>query len=185
MMPVRGGRITSGFSEPRPLSKPGAHIHGALDIAGGEGIIRAPCAGSAQGFAIFRRPGFVWGKDEKKAILYLPFRERFEDIYGAFIALTEAETGRLHLFCHLWPDALFGAARKAGFEYGGYLETATVEAYPAHILLTKEKEVEEGEALCPVGNAGCSKGSHLHWEVHHHCHWLDGYAERVDPTEYL
>ena len=183
-MPVRGGVITAGFHEARPLSNPGEHIHGALDIAGGDGMILAPCAGVVRGYVIFRKPGFVWGKD-KEAILALPFRDRFEDVYGGFIALTEAGTGRLHLLCHIWPDAILYAHRDSGFGFERYIETRVMDRFPAHVLVTAERRVKEGDILAPIGNAGFSTGAHVHWEIHHQAGQLDTYERRVNPETYL
>ncbi len=184
-MPVKGGRVTAGFRDARPLSNPGEHIHGALDIAGGEGIIRAPCSGAARGYAIFRREGFSFGPGEKAEILGLPFAHYYEDIFGAFVAIEESGSRRLHLLCHIWPAAILNVSTRRPFSFDGYIESASTERFSAHILVTTKRDVVEGEVLAPVGNAGFSTGVHVHWEIHRQCGQLDPYEKRINPEDYI
>lgn len=198
MTPIRGGVITTPFAEPRPLSVPPArrdHVHGALDLAEGDGIIRAPAAGSAQGVVIFRGVDPVkgigaWGAKglaEKSEILEFPWREYWYDVYGAFVVLYEP-SGRMHLLCHVWPNRLLnpqpGPARYP-FRFAYYIEEAEVTRWPCHILMTEAMEVKVGQPLAPVGNAGYSTGRHVHWEIHHQSDRLDDYPLRINPEEYM
>jgi len=187
-----GGQVTTKFNAPRPVSNPGLHIHGALDLAGGDGIIRAPAAGIARGYVIFRAQNVSrpWAKDdeEKPEVFNMPWRNYFQDIYGGFIVLIEPN-GRMHLFCHIWPAAILNSNKKVDGIFHtddpGYIETAGYTQWPTHINKTNQVEVVVGQALAPVGSAGQSTGAHVHWEIHHQSNRLDDYAKRIDPTEYL
>jgi len=188
---IKGGKITAGFTDKRPLSVPAEkrnHIHGAIDIAGGDGLVRSPVDGIAQGFAIFRAPGGGWDHEkEKRLILDMPWREYFADIFGAIITIEERRTGRLHILAHFWPEVVIDGSSKATvqFQYDNYLETAKEDRFVSHILMTKRIEVEKGDILAPVGNAGFSTGAHVHWEIHHSTKRLDVFEKRVNPEDYL
>jgi len=198
MNPVRGGVITTPFDEPRPLTVPLAqrnHPHGALDIAGGDGIIRAPADGTAQGFAIFRgvdpSKGIgAWGGpgiSEKSEILEFPWREYWYDTFGAFIALIEP-SGRLHLLCHVFPSRILDPQPQFPFRFAYYIEENETTRWPCHMMTTEPTQVRAGQPLAPVGYAGFvtgPTGRHVHWEVHHQATKLDDYAARVHPEVYL
>jgi hypothetical protein len=182
-IPVDGGRITAGFDDPRPLSNPGQHVHGALDIAGGDFNIRSPCDGIARAFAFFRSPGEGWSRDaENPAISSIPFRDYWQDIYGGMVTIVEAKTGRLHIMTHLWPSKLtvYGPFRSIS-----YMETAAKTRFPAHMIMTEKAEVKRGDQVGRIGSAGYSTGPHLHWEVHNLSFRLDAHAARVRPEEYI
>jgi len=195
MIPVRGGTITTPFDEMRPLSVPPerrTHIHGALDIAGGDMIVISPVEGEAQGFVIFRgiEPGNkirAWGVGEKPDILALPWREYYQDIYGGIITIIERGTKRLHILAHFWPSKIINHDPEFGGPFHSiyYLEEKAKTRWPSHILMTDPVYVKKGERLAPVGNAGFSTGPHVHWEVHHQADRLDRYADRINPKEYL
>lgn len=195
--------ITTSFDEPRPLSVPPAqrnHVHGALDLAGGDGIIRAPASGRAQGVVIFRGVDPVkgtggWGAkglEEKSEILEFPWREYWYDIYGGIVVLYEPN-GRMHLLCHILPAKLLnpqpGPARYP-FRYAYYIEEREDTRWICHMMLTEPTEVREGQPLAPVGYAGYvvpqgQGGRHLHWEIHHQSDRLDDYSLRIHPEEYM
>jgi len=202
MTPIHGGVITTPFSEPRPLSVPPAqrtHVHGALDVAGGDGIVRAPADGTAQGFAIYRgvdpdRGRGGWGGKgivEKSEILAFPWREYWYDTFGAFVTLIEP-SGRLHLLCHIWPSRMLnpqpGPARYP-FRYAYYIEEEEATRWPCHLMMTEATQVRAGQPIAPVGYAGYvtgPTGRHVHWEIHHQADRLDDYAARIDPAkEYM
>lgn len=203
MTPLTGGRITATFDEMRPLSVPPAqriHPHGALDLAGGDGIIRAPTRGTAQGFVIIRGrdprgvPG-EWGGPgirEKSEILEFPWRNYWDETYGGIIVLIEP-SGRTHLFAHILPTHILnpqpGPARYP-FRFAYYIEEREDTRYLCRMLLTEPREVNEGQPLAPVGYAGYvvpqgPGGRHVHWEIHHQADRLDDYPLRINPEEYL
>ena len=51
IIPVKG-KITTDFYEPRPLSNPGEHVHGAVDIAAPVGF-SDNCTGTRTGILLF------------------------------------------------------------------------------------------------------------------------------------
>lgn len=180
--PVFGGRITAPFDEPRPLEGPKTHIHGALDIAGGDGIIKSPCTGEAQGFVFFRQKDGTWkAQGEKPQITEWPWRNYWADIFGAIITIKEHGTGRLHILAHTWPAQL----GKLLFTRLHYIESAETGRWPAHGIFTEKALVMRGKAIAMIGNSGYSTGPHLHWEIHHQADHLDDYAARVNPKEYV
>lgn len=191
---IKGGVITAGFDDQRPLSHPGQHIHGALDIAGGDGIIRAPIRGTAQGVVVFRgvdpSKGLgAWGapgQSEKSEILEFPWREYWYDIFGGIIVLYEPN-GRMHLLCHIWASQILNHQPHPAqfpFRFAYYIEERESTRWPCHMMLTEPVEVREGQPLARVGNAGYSTGPHLHWEIHHGRR-IDDYSLRINPMEYL
>ncbi len=190
---IRNGIITTGFEEMRPLNLPPEkrwHIHGALDLAGGDGIIRAPARGTAQGVVIFRSPGGAWGApgiDEKSEILEFPWKEYWYDIYGGIIVLYEPK-GRMHILAHIWASQILNSQPHPAqfpFRYAYYIEERETTRYPCHMMLTETVEVKDGQPLARVGNAGQSTGPHVHWEIHHQATKLDDYPLRINPKEYL
>lgn len=195
MLPIKGGVITSPFDEMRPLSAPPAkrwHIHGALDIARGDGVVLAPVDGEAQAFVIFRgvepgTRGHEWGADEKPDILAFPWHNYWFEIYGGFITLIERGSGRLHILCHFWPARILNHDPEfdGPFHSLYYLEERKVTSHPCHMEFTDQVYVKRGQRLAPVGSAGQSTGPHVHWEIHNQVDRLDDYSARVRPTEYL
>jgi len=203
MTPLRDGIITTPFDELRPLSVPPSqrnHVHGALDLAGGDGIVRAPADGRAQGVVIYRAVDPVkgiggWGAkgiEEKSEILEFPWREYWYDTYGAFVVLYEP-SGRTHLLCHILPKDILnpqpGPARYP-FRYHYYIEERENTRWICHMMLTEPTEVRAGQPLAPVGYAGYvipegPNGRHLHWEIHHTSKAIDDYPLRINPKEYM
>lgn len=190
---IKNGTITTPFDEKRPLNLPPEkrwHVHGAYDVAGGDGLVRSPVEGIAQGFVIYRVPGGAWAAKEKSLVTDIPWRNYFQDIYGGVIAIIEHKTQRLHLLCHIFPEAILDGSAKATahFKYQDYIETAEYGQFPAHLMRTAKIEVEAGDVLAPVGKAGQVSGAtglHVHWEIHHSYKKLDDYAARINPKEYL
>jgi hypothetical protein len=181
---IRGGVITAGFDDPRPLTQPGLHIHGALDISGGDRLVRAPVGGTARGYLINR--GASWITGDKPEVLQLPFREYFSDTFGAIIVIVERETGRMHILAHFWPTNILNGniAQTTPFHFESYTESSKMDRNPAFIIATQQIEINPGDILGPIGSAGFSTGAHVHWEIHHG--WkIDDYKDRIRPTEYL
>lgn len=198
MNPVKNGRITASFNEMRPLTAPPSkrwHIHGALDIAGGDGIIRAPVGGIAQGVVIFRgvdpQKGLgSWGGEnlkEKREILAFPWRDYWYDTYGGFVVLYESSK-RMHLLCHIWASKLLNPEAPPSmfpFRYAYYLEEVEDTRWACHMMFTETTQVKEGQPLARIGSAGYSTGPHVHWEIHKSWKQLDPYGARIDPKEYI
>jgi len=195
MTPVKGGVITTPFDEMRPLTVSPArrwHVHGAIDIARGDGIVVSPVDGEAQAYVIYRgiapkSDGRPWGKDEKPAILALPWRGYWAEVYGGIITIIERGTGRLQILCHFWPNRILNHDPEFNGPWHSmyYLEEKQVTHWPSHILMTDQVYVKAGQRLAPIGNAGQSSGPHVHWEIHHQADKLDDYSDRVHPEEYL
>ena len=178
-MIVNGGRITSGFYEPRPIAGPKTHPHGALDVAGGDGWVIAPCDGIARAYMMIRAPGLSWAEQEKPEIIGVPFRNYFYDIYGGIVSLIET-TGRMHLMTHFYSRALQET-------FGNFVcvESIAENRWPSMVLYTGPVVMYKGDRIGKIGNAGYSTGPHVHWEVHNNFAALDEYAKRIDPSEYL
>lgn len=173
LIPIHNGRVTAGFSDPRPLSNPGAHVHGAIDVAGGTGLVVAPCSGKLQAY-VFLRQKDGWARDEKTEILALPPRDYWYDTYGGIIAIEDLR-GEYHLLCHFYASKL-----QARFGTFTLVESKGEGRQPPIALLSKEVYIKKGEPLVHIGNAGFSTAAHLHWEVHH-TRDLEPYAARIDP----
>lgn len=181
---IKGGVITANFFDPRPLSSPGQHIHGALDIAGGDRLVRSPVKGIARGYFINRGAG--WLVADKDEIINLPFRDYYADIYGGIIVIMESGTGRMHIMAHFWPTNILNGNKEQTqpFYFGRYVESSRMDRNPAFMIMTDQIEVKQGDILGPIGSAGFSTGAHIHWEVHHG--WkIDDYKDRINPREYL
>lgn len=171
------GRVTAGFYDLRPLSNPGEHVHGAVDIAqgwGGSPTVHSPVDGKLIARVIRRLQHGSWSKNEKAAIREDPVHNYFEDIYGGLLTIEE-ENGRYHIMTHFYPSQLHKR-----FGLTEYIETVDDSRWPTHMWFSKEIKVVKGEPLLPIGNAGFSTGPHLHWEIHH-SRVLEPYADRLNP----
>lgn len=186
MMPIKGGQITAPFNEPRPLSsKLKTHVHGALDIAGGDGLVRAPVSGLGRAYVFFRPgPDTTWPQDEKAEIQAIAFRNYFYDIYGAIIAIA-ADDGTLHLLCHCYATAIINSQGGRPFLFDRYVESKAPTRFPLTMLVSNGSHLSAGQVIAKVGSAGQSTGAHVHWEVHHSPAKLDTYAERINPDRYI
>lgn len=186
ILPIKGGRITAPFSEMRPLmASPKTHVHGALDVAGGDGVVRAPVAGVAQSYAIFRaEAGMWWSKDDKPEILGIPWRDYWHDIFGGLVAI-QGEDGRLHILCHFWVRSIICGGGQSPFTFDRYIESALPGRWPHHLLVSAPIRLYEGQTIAKLGSAGQSTGPHVHWEIHHQSNRLDSYSDRVNPETLL
>lgn len=184
-IPIPSGRITASFLEPRPLSNPGAHIHGALDIAprlpGVSVMTFAPVSGVARFYQLLRPSlDYSFPKTDKYEISACPVRSYFYDTYGGIITILEPASRRLHILTHYFASALW-STRDAH-----YVESNANTRFPGILLASDSFAVREGEALVPVGNAGFSTGHHIHWEIHPDAaHAPYAHAERLDPEALL
>ena len=179
---LRNGIITANFYDPRPLSRPGEHVHGAVDIVQGRGqspLVYSLVEGTLVARVIRRPPQGAWASNEKLGITSDPVHLYFEDIYGGIITIEE-DSGRYHILAHF-----YGSQLHKRFSLSEYTETIADSCWPVHMWKSKEVRVQVGEPLVNIGNAGYSTGPHLHWEIHH-SRTLDPYSERLDPeVEYV
>lgn len=188
---IQNGIITAGFDQMRPLSVPPKerwHKHESVDVAGGDDLARSPVKGIARGYIIIRGDG--WADKEKPSILEIPWHNYFEDIFGGIIVIEEDKTHRMHILAHFWADILLDGSAKAtvDFHYGDHIETIKKTPLPARILRTVKVQVEAGDILGPVGNAGYVEGPtgiHVHWEIHHSINKMDPRGSRINPKEYM
>lgn len=178
-IPISGGRVTAPFDEPRPVEGPKTHDHGALDVAGGDGQVRAPAAGIARAYIFIRYPGEDWMFRDKPEIQELPFRRYWYDVFGGLIVVTEP-SGIMHLMTHFFSNQL-----QRGFGRLHVYETSKETRFPCTALVSDAREVRRGEVVSKVGNAGYSSGPHIHWEVHHQSDRLDDYPSRINPSRYI
>ena len=183
------GRLSAGFHDPRPISDPGKHIHGAIDIAAPVGvIIKAPESGKAFCYVGIRpKPGMVWPRAFEVFGKVFPYNNYFYDMYGGIIVLQVFDdTGlniiRTHVMAHTYGNQIFGKSIFKSFEKY-WIEQAEDTRFPIHGTYTGMIVVAEGDPIGFVGNAGYSTGSHLHWEAHHGYKW-NKYEDRIN-LEYL
>ena len=183
------GKITSGFIEPRPLSNPGKHKHGAIDIRAFTGsIIKAPESGTVFAYIGIRyQEATYWPK--MPMIHGKPFHwcNYFYDMYGGILVL-QAHDGnprmvtRTHIMAHCYGNQIFNDSILADFPQH-WIEEKEDKRFPIHGHYSDPIVICEGDPIGFVGNAGYSTGSHLHWEIHHGYKW-EKHEDRVNPEDY-
>ena len=179
--PIPDGTGTSRFDEPRPISNPGRHIHGAVDIAAPSGTpIFAPEGGHVYYFFACRpHKQDGWNHNDIPAELEdFPFRGRFYDLYGGIVVLR----GRryVHLFTHSFRRQLWNCVD----DPDDWLiwEDKAIERFPINGFISRPLPVRRCSLIGQVGDAGYSSGPHCHYEIHHG--WKDeAHADRVDPMK--
>ena len=187
------GKITAGFDELRPLSKPKAerdHKHGAVDIRARVGsIIKAPESGTCFAYIGIRpKDGLYW--PEIPVIYDRPFywRNYFYDMYGGIIVLL-AHNGNPkivtlnHIMAHCYGNQIFNDSI-LGYFPQHWIEEKEDKRFPIHGNYSDPIVVEEGDPIGFVGNAGFSTGPHLHHEIHHGYIW-EVHENRVNPEDYF
>ncbi|MCA1807169.1 MAG: M23 family metallopeptidase [Actinobacteria bacterium] len=186
------------------------HNHAAWDVAvgstakdteaearvgGGIGIY-APERGKLIHFACTRRNkgqmGEVYPKLPKEDF-DIKGHHFFYDIYGG-MAILIGDSGLIHVFTHSWMNQLFNMV-------GPYLEAKSKDKKGIDRYRTTEGSggdprfptmvysnfhapfnVEAGELIGLIGNAGWSTGKHIHYEIHRDHKWIT-YLERTNPAD--
>lgn len=196
-LPINGGVVTTPFDEPRPMfdsvgaiipPEKRASIHGALDVAGGDGWLRALEDGAVQAWVITRDSSERWSEwmypfhKEKEEIQQSPYGY-FYDTYGGLITLSTRT--HVHLFTHFWSREL-----QERFHDWATVESRKDTRFPSFVSFSAPQTVRKGDKLAQIGNAGHSTGPHIHWEVHHRDALWDGDFQRdgrlrIDPTPFI
>jgi len=179
MRPIDGA-LTTDFFEPRPISNPGDHIHGAVDLAAPINTeIHAPEAGVVFAWAAYRPEAPMYWPDvpviNRRG---LPYCNYFYDTYGAILILHGIT--HTHIIAHSYANQLFG---KHLFQGNYTYEEKADTRFPMHAVYTDRTEVREGALIGYVGNAGYSTGPHIHWEIHHGWHW-NRWEDRINPENW-
>ena len=187
------GIITADFNQPRPLSNPGDHIHGAIDIQGNvNDIIKAPEDGKAFCYVGIRpKTGKYWPEMIQLHGLNFPYLNYFYDLYGGIIVLqvfdsTERNIIRTHVITHTYGNQIFNKSvfRKYSSYTNYWYEEKKDCRFPIIAHCTSIINVVKGANIGLVGNAGYSTGSHIHWEIHHGYKW-ERYEDRINPEDHI
>lgn len=184
MTKIVDGNITSKFNEPRPLSDPGKHIHGAIDIAAKVNtVIQAPESGTVFGFCAFRpKKGLTWGEAPIIHERVFSWVNYFYDTYGGLIVLKSEDFKRTHIITHSYQRQIFKVAFRDLQKYP--YEEAAEKRFPLFCWYSDFKYVAEGEMIGYVGNAGYSTGPHVHWEIHNGEFWNE-HNKRINPESVI
>jgi len=171
-------KITAGFHEPRPMSNPGEHPHGAIDIATPVGsTILAPEHGKLiMYFARRPKDGLYWKPNEMG---HFPYRNYFYDMYGGLLIL-KGESGLTHVFTHIYMSQMHNKEKHDW----AYIEEKADERFAIFCMLAGEIEVFEGAKIGVTGNSGYSTGDHCHYELHKGF-VRQAHADRPNPQEIL
>ena len=177
------GKLTSSFYDPRPLSNPGKHIHGAVDIAApiGEKIF-APEDGLLVSYmGIRNKDGQYWpiGEYPQSGRRDFPFSNYFYDMYGGLLVL-QGYSGRTHLFAHCYGNQLWNISPVMQIIDKPYHEEKEDKRFPLVAWISKQAPVKNGQHIGYVGNAGFSTGPHVHYEIHPSYAWHK-HADRINP----
>jgi len=185
--PVEGATIQElgRFATPRPLdAEIKTHVHGALDLSRiSEGTpIVAPEAGILYGFWLYipqDRPVLFTRRFSHP----FPWNGHRADLYGGVLVL--AARDRTHLLTHLYMNQLleYTPIERGAWAYVEEAENVRWPSFLWHSFLAGAY-VGEGEMIGRVGNAGYSKGPHVHWEIH--MGWRNTpHEERIDPEKWV
>lgn len=169
-------KITGKWDEPRPMSNPGKHVHGAIDIGlkSGSKII-APEKGTLNYyFAVRNKDGQFWPNGEMNNF---PYRNYFYDMFGG-IAVLHGKSGITHVFCHLYMNPMYNKSD----HMWKYKEQKQDTRFPLFCFMSHEMEVFEGAAIGVTGNSGYSTAPHCHYEMHDGFVW-QLHGDRPDPEE--
>lgn len=167
--------ITTPWDDPRPISNPGEHPHGAVDIKTPIGAeIVAPEDGMLFLYYAFRQVSEPksWPNDGSNTF---PWRNYFYDMFGGIIVL-KGESGYTHLFAHSYINQLHNKTRHDWVA----IEEKAAKRFPLTAMLAGGIRAREGEKIGETGNAGYSTGPHCHYEIHKGFKW-QRWEDRPDP----
>lgn len=168
--------ISSKWDEPRPLSNPGKHPHGAIDIKAIIGaVIVAPEAGELFLYASIRSNNREQWPDDGSN--HFPFKNYFYDVYGGLIVL-KGKSGLTHVFAHSYLNQIHNKKKHDWVS----IEEKANKRFPVMALLAGGIRVKAGEKIGEVGNAGYSTGPHCHYEIHEGFQWTK-WEDRPDPEK--
>lgn len=169
-------KITTPWNDPRPISNPGEHPHGAIDIGTqtGSKIVAPEPGGLYLYFAV--RPNFVvhWPGKEMESF---PYRNYFYDMFGG-IAVLRGESGLTHVFAHLYMNTMHNKQRHDW----AFQEQREDSRFPVFSFMAGEIKVREGDFIGETGNSGYSSGPHCHYEIHNGFIWQN-WKDRPDPEK--
>lgn len=172
--------VTAKWDEPRPMTNPGKHVHGGIDIATKIGTdILAPEQGSLfLYYAIRNKETESWPNDGTNTF---PWKNYFYDMFGGIIVL-KGDSGLTHLFAHSYINQLYNKSRH-DWEA---IEEKKASRFPLTAMMAGGIRVYQGDKIGEVGNAGYSSGPHCHYEIHNGFKW-DKWEDRPDPLflEYI
>jgi hypothetical protein len=167
-------KITTPWDEPRPISNPGQHVHGAIDV---KADVNSPIIAPEYGelylyWAIRHEDGVSWPYDGSNTF---PWKNYFYDMFGGIIVLKGA-SGKAHLFAHSYINQLHNKRRHDWAS----LEEIKSKRFPLTAMLAGGIHVQKGEQIGWAGNAGFSTGPHAHYEIHNGFKWTP-WGNRPDP----
>jgi len=170
--------ITANFNDPRPLSNPGKHPHGAIDIGLKVGSpIIAPERGTLFGYYSIRPvESIYWPVGEQ---VDNPYRNYFYDMYGGLLVL-KGDSGITHIFTHIYMNQLRN--KNKCLSKWKPLEQKANARFPIFCERSENVRVYPGAEIGNSGNAGYSTGAHCHYEQHRGFKW-QSWEDRPDPEK--
>jgi murein DD-endopeptidase MepM/ murein hydrolase activator NlpD len=172
----RNTNITTPWDDPRPVTNPGKHVHGAIDIGTPVGApIVAPESGELSlYFSVRHQDEVYWPTGEMSDF---PFRNYFYDMFGG-VAVLRGESGMTHLFAHMYMNPMHN---KTNYNWI-YKEQRADARFPVFCFIAGEIKIKSGEKIGEAGNSGFSFGSHVHYEIHEGFKWQP-WGDRPDPEK--
>ena len=169
--------ISTPWDDPRPVSNPGKHVHGGIDIKTsiGSTIVAPEDGGLFLYFSIRKEGGLYWPSGEMSDF---PFRNYFYDMFGG-IAILRGKSGLTHLFAHMYMNPMHNKTKHDWV----YIEQKKDTRFPIFCFMAGEIKVKAGEKIGESGNSGFSSGPHIHYETHDGFRWQN-WGDRPDPEKF-